>query len=199
MDNIKLLEGLTVAAETLGGEVLFFSISGKILSTFGYGHSFTFCFISYAVRLGAISLIPSPWWILPIELIMQGPTYAMSYTTIVAYTSAISPPGTSATMQGIAAGMDDGFGNLKTDIQNYYHLNIFLFVGYAIGSMIGGVLYSQVGGKTALRIFCGIALTCGIIHFILCKTVLSKKDDITKAKYQSPTEAIQITDKAVEA
>lgn len=27
--NIKLLEGLTVAAETLGGEVLFFSLSGK--------------------------------------------------------------------------------------------------------------------------------------------------------------------------
>lgn len=44
---------------------------------------------------------------------MQGPTYAMCYTTIVAYTSAISPPGTSATMQGIAAGMDDGFGKYK--------------------------------------------------------------------------------------
>lgn len=30
-ENIKLLEGLIVAAETLGGEVIFFSISGKYL------------------------------------------------------------------------------------------------------------------------------------------------------------------------
>lgn len=28
--NIKLLEGLIVAAETLGGEVIFFSISGEV-------------------------------------------------------------------------------------------------------------------------------------------------------------------------
>lgn len=41
---------------------------------------------------------------------MQGPTYALCYTTIVAYASAVSPPGTSATVQGIVAGMDDGLG-----------------------------------------------------------------------------------------
>lgn len=57
-----------------------------------------------------ISVIPSPWWVIPIEFVMQGPTYALSYSTIVAYANAISPPGMSATMQGIAAGMDDGFG-----------------------------------------------------------------------------------------
>jgi len=57
-----------------------------------------------------ISLAPTPWWILPIEFLMQGPTYALCYTTIVAYASAVSPPGTSATVQGIVAGMDDGFG-----------------------------------------------------------------------------------------
>jgi hypothetical protein len=34
----------------------------------------------------------------------------MSYTTIVAYASAVTSPGTSATMQGLVAGMDDGFG-----------------------------------------------------------------------------------------
>lgn len=68
------------------------------------------CFIFYALRLALISVAPSPWWILPIEFLMQGPTYALTYTTIVAYANAISPPGASATMQGIAAGMDDGFG-----------------------------------------------------------------------------------------
>lgn len=114
MSNIKLLEGLTVAAETLGGELIFFPLSGKILKKLGYGHSLTICFFNYALRLGAISLIPSPWWILVVELFMQGPTYALCYTTIVAYASEVSPPGTSATMQGLVAGMDDGFGKLLT-------------------------------------------------------------------------------------
>ncbi|PNF40182.1 hypothetical protein B7P43_G08260 [Cryptotermes secundus] len=110
MDNIKLLEGITVAVETLVGEVIFFMLSGKILKKIGYGHSLTLCFLAYSIRLGLISLIPTPWWVLPVELFMQGPTYAMCYTTIVAYASAVAPPGTSATMQGLVAGMDDGFG-----------------------------------------------------------------------------------------
>lgn len=44
---------------------------------------------------------------------MQGPTYALCYTTIVAYASKVSPPGTTATVQGIVAGMDDGFGESR--------------------------------------------------------------------------------------
>lgn len=135
MSKIKLIEGLIVAAETLGGEVIFFSFSGKlfiyiikfyilhnfciysnffigkILKKLGFGYTFTFCFICYALRLGLISLASNPWWVIPIELFMQGPTYALCYTTIVAYASKIAPPGTSATIQGIVAGMDDGFGN----------------------------------------------------------------------------------------
>lgn len=30
MREIKLIEGLTVAAETLGGEIIFFSLSGNV-------------------------------------------------------------------------------------------------------------------------------------------------------------------------
>ena len=136
MREIKLIEGLIVAAETLGGEVIFFSLSGmlliylnvfvlsiflsiisktfsigKILKKLGFGYTFTFCFVCYALRLGLISLASTPWWVIPIELFMQGPTYALCYTTIVAYASKVAPPGTSATVQGIVAGMDDGFGN----------------------------------------------------------------------------------------
>jgi MFS family permease len=97
--NVKLIEGLVVAAETLGGEVIFFSIAGKILERIGHVHCFSMCFINYALRLGLISLAPSPWWIVPIEFCMQGPTYALTYTTIVAYANELAPPGASATMQ----------------------------------------------------------------------------------------------------
>lgn len=110
MEHIKVLEGLTVAAETLGGEIIFFLLSGKILKSFGYGHTLSLCFLNYALRLWFISCLSNPWWIVAVELFMQGPTYALCYTTIVAYASAIAPPGTSATVQGIIAGMDDGVG-----------------------------------------------------------------------------------------
>ncbi|XP_054258937.1 major facilitator superfamily domain-containing protein 6 isoform X2 [Macrosteles quadrilineatus] len=108
MEHIKLLQGLTVAAETLIGEIIFFPLSGNILAAVGYKHCMSLCFLFYMLRLGLLSLISNPWWVLGVEL-LQGPSYALGYTTVVAYASNISPPGASATMQGIAAGMDDGF------------------------------------------------------------------------------------------
>ncbi|XP_057663490.1 uncharacterized protein LOC130898309 isoform X1 [Diorhabda carinulata] len=172
--NIKLLEGVIVAAETLGGEVIFFSISGMILKRFGHVHCFSMCFINYALRLGLISIVPSPWWIVPIEIVFQGPTYALTYTTIVAYANELAPPGASATMQGIAAGMDDGFG-------------------YAVGSFMGGLLYKYLGGKCTLQIFSLIALVCSIVHLILHKTILKPVESTKVYEYKSPEEAIATT------
>lgn len=82
-DHIKLIEGLTVAAECVFGEVLFFIISGKIIKKLGYIHCMTFCFSCYALRLFLISLITNPWYLIGIEILMQGCTYALCYTTIV--------------------------------------------------------------------------------------------------------------------
>ncbi|KAF5299512.1 hypothetical protein FQR65_LT01095 [Abscondita terminalis] len=173
--NIKLLEGLTVAAETLGAEVIFFYISGKIIKTWGYATTFSVCFISYGVRYALISIIPSPWWIIPIEFLLQGPSYALIYTTIVAYANAISPPGMSATMQGIAAGMDDGFG-------------------YAVGSVIGGILYKYIGGANTLKCFSALSILCGISYFIIHKTILRHSEDPVANKepyYLPPGEDLQ--------
>lgn len=110
MASIKLIEGCVVAAECLGGEILFFLISGRVLRRIGYVHCMSFCFAMYAVRLALISLVTNPWWLVAVEFAMQGPTYALCYTCIVAYASAVSPPGTTATVQGLVAGMDDGVG-----------------------------------------------------------------------------------------
>lgn len=117
MGSIKLIEGCVVAAECLGGEILFFLVSGKILKKIGYVHCLSLCFAMYSVRLGLISLVTNPWSLVVIEFFMQGPTYALCYTCIVAYASAVSPPGTTATVQGLVAGMDDGVGKLL-----FYHI-----------------------------------------------------------------------------
>lgn len=148
MDHIKLIEGCVVAAECLGGEILFFLISGKILKRIGYVHCLSVCFFMYFIRLGLISLIPNPWWLVLIELFMQGCSYALCYTCIVGYASEVAPPGTSATVQGLVAGMDDG-------------------VGFAIGSLIGGQMYKRLGGTKSFRIFAvGSLVTC-IAHILL--------------------------------
>lgn len=136
MPHVKLIEGLVIAAETLGGEVIFFSYAGnkfnpinclreitfainsskiflcpgKIIEKLGYENCLSLSFIFYALRLGLISWVNNPWFLLPTEFFLQGPSFALCYTTIVAYASAVAPPGTSATMQGLVAGMDDGFG-----------------------------------------------------------------------------------------
>uniref|UniRef100_A0AAR5Q8J5 Major facilitator superfamily (MFS) profile domain-containing protein n=2 Tax=Dendroctonus ponderosae TaxID=77166 RepID=A0AAR5Q8J5_DENPD len=178
--NIKLLEGLIVAAETLGGEVVFFSISGKILERFGHVHSFSMCFVNYALGLALISLVPNPWWVLPIELCFQGPTYALTYTTVVAYANELAPPGASATMQGIAAGMDDR-------------------IGYAIGSITGGILYKYIGGKSALQVFSSLGVFCSVIHLVLHKTYLKGHEapvilnGNNEVVYKPPKEAVEIT------
>lgn len=93
-DSIKLIEGCVVAAECLGGEIIFFLISGKILKRIGYVHCLSLCFFMYFIRLGLISMIPNPWWLVLIELFMQGCSYALCYTCIVGYASVVAPPGT---------------------------------------------------------------------------------------------------------
>lgn len=48
-------------------------------------------------------------------MFLQGPTYALCYATIVGYAASVAPPGLSATLQGILAGMDDGVGKFHDE------------------------------------------------------------------------------------
>ncbi|CAO1413035.1 unnamed protein product [Diamesa serratosioi] len=167
--NIKIIEGWVIAAECLGGEIIFFLLSGKIIKKLGYVHCLSFCFLGYAIRLGLISIIPNPWYLVPIELVMQGWTYALCYTCIVAYASTIALPGTSATIQGLVAGMDDG-------------------LGFSIGSLIGGQLYQQLGGQISFRIFSGAALITCISHILLRPASIHETHSGTKGTYEEPVE-----------
>lgn len=85
--------------------------SDKILKKLGYGYTFVLYFACFALQLGLISLVPI-WWILPIELITQGSSYALSLTTMTAYMNIITPPGSSATVQGLFQGLYAGVGKI---------------------------------------------------------------------------------------
>lgn len=168
MQDIKLIEGLVVAAECLAGEVPFFFYSGKIIKKLGYVHCMTMCFFFYAVRLSLISWIPNPWYLVGVELFFQGITYALCYTCIVAYASAVAPPGTSATVQGLIAGMDDG-------------------LGFSIGSLIGGIMFKRLGGRESFKYF-AIAAICTCVAHIILRPLSKKRQYLPKNGYQLPTD-----------
>ncbi|XP_024884622.1 major facilitator superfamily domain-containing protein 6-like [Temnothorax curvispinosus] len=147
MNKIKLIEGLIIIAETFGGEIAFLFFSGKIIKKLGYSYTIIFCFICYAIRWGLISLSPTPWWIIPIELIMHGSSYALCIAAISAYANVVTPPGTSVTVQGLVQGMHDSFG-------------------FSVGNFIIGVSYKTFGGTITMRIFSAFATLSALTYFI---------------------------------
>uniref|UniRef100_A0A1B0GBJ0 Major facilitator superfamily associated domain-containing protein n=1 Tax=Glossina morsitans morsitans TaxID=37546 RepID=A0A1B0GBJ0_GLOMM len=173
MHQIKLIEGCVVAAECLAGEVPFFFYSGKIIKKLGYVHCMSMCFFFYAVRLFLISWIPNPWYLVLVELFFQGCTYALCYTCIVAYASAVAPPGTSATVQGLMAGMDDG-------------------LGFSIGSLLGGLAFKTFGGRRSFKYFSLVAI-CTCLAHILARPSSKKQQYLPKIGYQVPQEETSLT------
>ncbi|XP_011688857.1 PREDICTED: major facilitator superfamily domain-containing protein 6-like [Wasmannia auropunctata] len=154
MSKIKLIEGLTVAAEAFAC-IIFFPVSGKILNKLGYSYTFILSLIFYALRLGLISVAPTPWWIVPIEFIMLGPSYALSFVATVAFANANSSPNLSGSAQGILSGMK-GFG-------------------FAVGNLVGSTLLKKYGGALTLQIYSICAAFCALMYFLLHITYLKHK------------------------
>ncbi|XP_045457180.1 major facilitator superfamily domain-containing protein 6-A [Melitaea cinxia] len=167
MAKIKLIEGVVIAAQSFIGELLFFFFSGKIIKRWGYGTTITFCLFCYSLRLVLISIIQHPWHLVFIEGVMQGPTYALCYSAIVGYAARVAPGGYSATVQGIVAGMDDG-------------------LGFALGSLVGGLLYSYSGGRQSFRILAGLAVIAAVLHAILFSIVTRNDKDKKQTEVTSP-------------
>jgi hypothetical protein len=72
-----------------------------------------------------------------------------------------------------------------------------------MGSLIGGLLYHEVGGKMALIIFCVMSLLCSILHFVLYEcsfkhTMLAtgmelraeNKDQVLGTQYRTGVESL---------
>ncbi|XP_025990967.2 major facilitator superfamily domain-containing protein 6-A [Solenopsis invicta] len=162
INKIKSIEGLIIAAQNLGGEVTFFFLSGKILKKFGYSFTFTFCFICYAFRMVLISLAPTPWWVLPIEFFMHGPSYALCVAAIVSYASVVAPSGTLTTVQGLVQSMNDG-------------------VGFSVGSLFSGIMYRKFGGIMTFRIFAAFAAFSALTYFILYHIYLKHETSVARS------------------
>lgn len=95
---IKTLEGAIQAIQTLAGEIPFFFWSGKILKRIGHVHSMSLILMVIGIRYILYSIIPDPWFFLPVEL-LNGLTFGLFYACMASYASIIAPPGTESTMQ----------------------------------------------------------------------------------------------------
>ena len=52
--------------------------------------------------------------------------------------------------------------------------NVAIFLGYAIGSFLGGFLFRQIGGRRTLRIYSGLA-TLSALVYIISYTLYTKR------------------------
>ena len=60
-------------------------------------------------------------------------------------------------------------------IKVFYRWNITIFSGYALGSLVGGILYKKFGGAITLKIFSILAVFSAFMYFILYTSYLKYK------------------------
>lgn len=105
-----IIMGLSLMLNCLA-EAPFLFMSGHIMKRIGQLPCIYLAFAAYAVRFIGYSFLVNPWYILFLEP-LHGLTFGLLWAAATSYTNKISPPGTSATTQGLISGLHFGFGKL---------------------------------------------------------------------------------------
>lgn len=152
LNGSQLIIGLNYAVECFFSEIPFFMASGWIVQKLGHTYSMCFVLVLTGFKCMLYGFIDNAWYILIIALI-HGANYGVFYATAATYASIAAPPGASTTIQGVFQGIFEG-------------------AGVGCGSLLGGIIYEQFGGRILFLAF-GVAtmiIGClyGLINF-LCK------------------------------
>lgn len=151
---------LVIPVQSLGGELVFFLLSGKIMATLGTSFTLIICLLSFAARYLAYSyLIPvvNIYWILIIEL-LQGPAFGLMYCVLTHQANYYSECFDKIFEENTPT------ENNEEDFRNSLHSTLqgmlgaaFEGLGMALGSLIGGLCYDaqpllvwKVSGYSAL-------------------------------------------------
>lgn len=62
-----------------------------------------------------------------------------------------------------------------SQVKVHHCWNVGMSSGFAIGSLIGGILYKKVGGSMTLRIFSGLAVFSAFMYLVLYTLYLKHK------------------------
>jgi MFS family permease len=180
---IKTLQGLAMGIQCFGGELPFFFLSGWLLKKISHVHAMSLVLLGFAFRFYFYSILVNPWWVLPIEL-LNGVTFGIFYATMASYASIIAPAGCEATLQ---VSIHTEICILDFDFKSLCLQGlaggIFEGVGVSLGSLIGGAMFSKIGGSKTFQWFSICAFFAFLVHvlvqFLLKRTSSPGKDTKT--------------------
>ncbi|XP_015372474.1 PREDICTED: uncharacterized protein LOC107167801 [Diuraphis noxia] len=157
---MKTLQGIALLIQCFGGEVPSFILSSYILKRVDHMTIFSIVFFTFTCIFSVYTIIENPLWALPVEL-MNGITFALSYSAAISYAALIAPTGAEGTLQGVV-------GTAYTGI------------GAPIGSFVGGYMFKHIGSIASFKLLSVVAFfTCVIqiiVNYILKR--LSKNEDV---------------------
>lgn len=156
--KFSLIATLALPVQALGGELVFFLLSGAILRKLGSSLTLVACLFSFAARyLLYAYLIPqvSIYWVLLVEL-LQGPAFGLMYCVLTHQANVYS--------EKIDAMLSDSSSSNDVQLKNSLHATLqgilgasFEGLGLGLGAIIGGraydidpVLMWQIAGYSAL-------------------------------------------------
>uniref|UniRef100_A0A2S2PG69 Major facilitator superfamily domain-containing protein 6-B n=1 Tax=Schizaphis graminum TaxID=13262 RepID=A0A2S2PG69_SCHGA len=138
---MKSLQGTALLIQCFGGEVPSFFLSSYILKRVNHMTIFSIVFFMFTCIFSVYTIIENPFWALPVEL-LNGMTFALSYSAATSYAALITPTGAEGTLQGVV-------GTAYTGI------------GAPIGSFVGGYMFKHIGSIDSFRLL-------GIVAFFTC-------------------------------
>ncbi len=140
----RTIMGWSLMAATLS-EIPIFLYSRRLLKRWNTQFLLALSLAFTVVRAFAYVNMTAPWQVLLISL-LHGPTFALMWTSGVAYANKMAPPGLGATAQGVFSGTAMGLGS-------------------ALGAFSGGLLYDAYGARVAFQ-WAGIASLLALILFV---------------------------------
>ena len=141
----NLLMGLSLAVTT-SAEIPLMFISGYIIKKLSHEGVFILTFVAFSLRMFCYSLIPSAWYVLPVEL-LHGITFGIMWPATTSYAGIISPHGMAATVQGLASG-------------------IYFCLGSVISGFTGGTVYAKYGARKMFRGLSLLMIISGILFAV---------------------------------
>lgn len=130
-------------------EVPFLFLSGRIITRYGINRIIAVAFLLMAVRAFIYAFMPAPWWVLPVNLLLGGPTFALFWAGGVAEANRLAPSGLGATAQGVLGSVMFGLGS-------------------AAGNFLGGVVFDRYGGPALMQAV-GWVLAITLVAFMAAR------------------------------
>ena len=163
-DKFFLIATLALPVQALGGELVFFMLSGKILMLLGASMTLVVCLLSFAARyLLYAYLVPhvNIYWVLLVEL-LQGPAFGLMYCVLTHQANVYSEKIDEIVAQSSRGNCTKLKKSLHATLQGILGAS-FEGLGLGLGAIIGGSTYDadpilmwQIAGYSALCVglFC---------------------------------------------